>query len=292
MGMQLTRGAHALKVWLSVRYFGLQAFRDAIGRGMELARQAERRISASPVLELMSPASLGIVCFRRTIPGADEATVERVNRTIARELEIGRNAFVSSTRLHGRYALRICVLNHTSTADDVNGVLDWFEQADVTSPEQPEQPTYDRQPDIRAGWPGGLASSIEQLSRFGLFRQVDPRRLEAVAVNATPRTIPAGQAVVQQWESGDDFFLIDRGTVEVLVNGERVRTLAGGDYFGELAALDWGASFHYPRLASVVASEETVVLALPPSTLAELMRDNEDVAAQIRQTVSERLAKS
>ncbi|HUE77340.1 MAG TPA: aminotransferase class V-fold PLP-dependent enzyme, partial [Longimicrobiales bacterium] len=62
-GPQLTRSARALKIWLSVRYFGLDRFRAAIGKGMELADRAERWIRESGAFEVLSPATLGVVCF-------------------------------------------------------------------------------------------------------------------------------------------------------------------------------------------------------------------------------------
>src|SRR5215467_11635840 len=76
-GLQLSRGFHALKVWMSVQAFGLAAFRAAIVRNMELAAYAEELVQAHATLTLMAPASLGIVCFRREWPGCDEAEAER-----------------------------------------------------------------------------------------------------------------------------------------------------------------------------------------------------------------------
>src|SRR4029077_9529783 len=79
-GMQLTRMARAVKVWTSVQYFGVDAFRQAVDSAIDLAKHAEERIAASPVLELLSPASLGILCFRRTFDGvADDGLIERMN---------------------------------------------------------------------------------------------------------------------------------------------------------------------------------------------------------------------
>src|SRR5215831_5979582 len=65
MGLQLSRGSHALKVWMSVQAFGLAAFRTAIDRNMKLATYAEELVHAHDTLTLMAPASLGIVCLDR-----------------------------------------------------------------------------------------------------------------------------------------------------------------------------------------------------------------------------------
>jgi glutamate/tyrosine decarboxylase-like PLP-dependent enzyme len=63
-GEQLTRYSRAIKVWISVRYFGTDAIRDAIDRGVELARRLEQRVRETPPLEVVSPAQFGVVCFR------------------------------------------------------------------------------------------------------------------------------------------------------------------------------------------------------------------------------------
>src|SRR5436190_11018117 len=69
LGIQLTRTSRALKVWLSVCAFGVEAFRATIDRCLDLADEGRRRIEASPTLELAAPPSLSVVCFRRRFDG-------------------------------------------------------------------------------------------------------------------------------------------------------------------------------------------------------------------------------
>ena len=64
-GLQLTRASRAIKVWLAIETFGLDAFRATIDRAIDQALAAQARIEADPRLELVTPASLGIVTFRR-----------------------------------------------------------------------------------------------------------------------------------------------------------------------------------------------------------------------------------
>jgi aromatic-L-amino-acid/L-tryptophan decarboxylase len=156
LSVQLSRTSRALKVWLSLQYFGVEAFRAAIDRAIDLALFAQARIEASPRLELLSPAKLGVVCFRRRPEGMDEDHLERLNQRLAEGLAASGQGLVSSTRLRGRFALRMCVLNHTSGTQDVERVLDWFEQAFV-SPAAAEPPApppaYDRDPPVAESWP-------------------------------------------------------------------------------------------------------------------------------------------
>ena len=124
-GLQLTRSFRALKVWMSVQTFGLRAFREAIGAALEATKEAERYVVRSEALELMSSASLGVVCFRFRPEAAegDEAATEEVNAAIQEEIVRSGFAMMSSTRLGGRYALRLCVMNLRTTLDDVLATL-------------------------------------------------------------------------------------------------------------------------------------------------------------------------
>ena len=128
--LQLSRSFRALKVWMSVQTFGLAAFRRAVSQGMELAARAEAYVRASPILAIANPASLGIVCFRIKPPDADldEAALEKINRNVLARVFWEDPAFVSSTSLRGTFSLRLCILNHTTTWDDVHQTLEAIER--------------------------------------------------------------------------------------------------------------------------------------------------------------------
>ena len=129
-GIQFSRSFRALKVWMSVQTFGMAAFRRAMSKGMELADQAEEYVSASPVLEIMSSASLGVVCFRVNPEDNDlgEETLEQINRTVLARLFWEDPSFVSSTSLKGTFSLRICILNYTTAWEDVRDTLQAVEK--------------------------------------------------------------------------------------------------------------------------------------------------------------------
>ena len=129
-GLQHSRLFRALKIWMSVQTFGMAAFRRAVSQGMELAGRAEEYINASPVLEGMARASLGIVCFRinPTDGGLDERTLDAINRNVLSRVFWEDRAFMSSTLIAGRFALRMCILNHTTTWNDVRETLETAER--------------------------------------------------------------------------------------------------------------------------------------------------------------------
>ncbi len=134
-GMQLTRSFRALKVWMSVRSFGLDAFREAVGIGITLGAWAEARIRRSELLEVVTPAELGVVTWRArgaearsgdATPGAaspDEEARAALHGRIQAELTKGGTAFLSSTRLGGSHLLRLCLMNPAATEDDVEAVI-------------------------------------------------------------------------------------------------------------------------------------------------------------------------
>ena len=129
-GLQLSRSFRALKVWMSIQTFGMAAFRRAVAKGFELAERAEEYVHSSEVLQIANPASLGVVCFRVNPLGAelDDEHLEKLNDSVqARVIETG-TAMMSSTRLKGLYSLRLCILNHHTTWEDVRGTLEAIER--------------------------------------------------------------------------------------------------------------------------------------------------------------------
>ena len=129
-GLQLSRSVRALKVWVSIQTFGMAAFRSAVAKGMELAARAGSYVQGSANLEIVNPASLGIVCFRvnPADTSLDEDALDRINRTVLSRVFWDERSFISSTLLHGTFALRLCILNHTTTWNDVRETLDAVEQ--------------------------------------------------------------------------------------------------------------------------------------------------------------------
>lgn len=116
-GIQLTRSFRALKVWLSLQTFGLDAFRAAIDHGFELAEFAERELRERSGWQVLSPAQMGIVCFRYTGREVSHSAI------VDAMLQDGY-AFLTSTKLRGIPALRLCTINPRTTFDDIRGTID------------------------------------------------------------------------------------------------------------------------------------------------------------------------
>ncbi len=133
-GPQMTRSAKALKLWMSLKAFGVAAFRAAIRRGMATARFAEQVIQATDRMEICTPAQLGVVTFRYQ-PNAngpannkdqhDQALLaEGANRAIVLRGLTDGFATVTSTVLDGRSVLRLCTINPRTTEDDIRATIE------------------------------------------------------------------------------------------------------------------------------------------------------------------------
>jgi aromatic-L-amino-acid/L-tryptophan decarboxylase len=123
-GVQLTRGFRALKLWMSLKAFGVEAFREAVELGIENAVVAERLLRASPVWEIITPAKLGIVTFRFVALGKSEAELSQLNADIANEMILSGYAMLSPTVLRGKTVLRMCTINPRTTHDDIKTTIE------------------------------------------------------------------------------------------------------------------------------------------------------------------------
>ena len=116
-GPALGRRFRALKLWAVLRCLGRAGLQDRIRRAIALAELFEGWVREEPGWELCAPRPFSVVCFRRDAPDeANEALLERVNRS--------GEAYISHTRLNGRYVLRLAVGHERTTEDDVRAAWD------------------------------------------------------------------------------------------------------------------------------------------------------------------------
>ena len=116
--MELSRRFRALKVWLSLRYHGLEAFRQAIAADLRHAQMLAELVQSTTELELLAPVELSAVCFRHR--GGDNSFNEKVLKRVIRR---GR-VYISNAVIRGHFAQRACFVNHRTTDADVRAVVD------------------------------------------------------------------------------------------------------------------------------------------------------------------------
>ena len=282
-GLQLSRGFRALKVWVTVQTFGLAAIRACIQRNLELAEYAEGLIRSHPGLTLMAPATLGIVCFRRDWPGCDEAETERRGTALAAALEREGTALVSTTRLAGRHAIRLCILNPTSTEQHVRRVIEHF----ASAPAPPAGPRGAADADSRADVLADHGN--DALRAVPLLAGVPGSTIQAVRARGVCLDVAAGEEITRRWDSDRFFYIVLSGRYDVFIDSRLIRTMGPGDHFGELAARDWGGGYGYARTATVRCAEPGRLLKLASGDLQWLIDTEPTVKAKIAATLAERL---
>jgi glutamate/tyrosine decarboxylase-like PLP-dependent enzyme len=122
--LELSRRFRALKLWLSLRYHGFAAFREAIARDLAHARRLAAAIGTEPKLELMSRRELSAVCFRHKGTGAPaEDELNRFNQTLLKRVVQRGRVYLSNATLRGKFCLRACVVNHRTKDSDIDSVV-------------------------------------------------------------------------------------------------------------------------------------------------------------------------
>jgi aromatic-L-amino-acid decarboxylase len=111
-GPALGRRFRALKLWAVIRCYGREGLRRLIREHVRLAQLFASWVEAEPGWEICAPHPFSVVCFRRE--GSDEANEVLLDRANA-----SGEVFLSHTKLHGRYVLRLAIGNARSTEADV-----------------------------------------------------------------------------------------------------------------------------------------------------------------------------
>ena len=110
---QLGRRFRALKIWIQLRWFGLEGLRRRIARHLELAEAFASWVDADPDWERLAPVPFSTVCFRWNPTGRwlDEAELDVRNAAIMDAVNRTGEVFLSHTRLAGRFTIRLAIGN-------------------------------------------------------------------------------------------------------------------------------------------------------------------------------------
>ncbi|MDQ2966487.1 MAG: pyridoxal-dependent decarboxylase, partial [Chloroflexota bacterium] len=109
---QLGRRFRALKLWIQLRWFGLEGLRRRIERHIALALTFAAWVDAEPGWERLAPVPFSTVCFRyRPASGANNKTVDELNAALMDAVNRTGEVFLSHTRLAGRFAIRVAIGN-------------------------------------------------------------------------------------------------------------------------------------------------------------------------------------
>ena len=106
-GIQLGRRFRALKLWFVIRYFGSEGLIARLREHCRLAQLFASWVEASPDFELMAPVPFALVCFRACPNGVEDP--DELNETIMNGINASGEAYLSHTKLNGKFTLRLSV---------------------------------------------------------------------------------------------------------------------------------------------------------------------------------------
>lgn len=121
------------------------------------------------------------------------------------------------------------------------------------------------------------------IREFPAFSQLTAKDLAAVADSMELRRFDAGQDIIRQGDLGTEFFVIAKGDVEILVDGNRVNTLHAGDYFGEVALIK-----DQPRNATVRALTPTSCFVLDKDEFQSIINASASFEDEVRRALFDR----
>ncbi|WP_420811624.1 pyridoxal phosphate-dependent decarboxylase family protein [Nocardia mangyaensis] len=113
-GIKQTREFRALKLWLSLKVFGADAFRSAVAAGMQMAEDVGRFIDRRPGLEVVTPPELAVLTFRCTTAGSSSRqplVAGRIVDQVCTELRDDGFALVAPTTVDQQRVFRLCTIN-------------------------------------------------------------------------------------------------------------------------------------------------------------------------------------
>src|SRR6185503_12526585 len=140
-GPELSRRFRALKIWLTLRYYGVRRIAGAITEDIALAAYLAEQVEQATDFELLAAPQLSIVCFRyvpehlQRSPEAGESTAElnaeldELNTNIMNAVQRGGRAYLSSANIAGKFALRACITNFRTTRKDLDETLGIIREA-------------------------------------------------------------------------------------------------------------------------------------------------------------------
>jgi CRP/FNR family transcriptional regulator, cyclic AMP receptor protein len=132
-----------------------------------------------------------------------------------------------------------------------------------------------------------MAAPQELIKQVPLFSGLDKRELQGLSSSMKERIFNEGDTIAVEGQTGVGFFIIDEGEAAISVQGEELKTLGHGDYFGEVALIDDGA-----RTATITAKTPLKCYGITSWEFKPLVEQNADLAWKMLQTMAKMLRAS
>lgn len=110
-GVALGRRFRALKLWMVIRAFGVAGIVDRLRAHMAMASEFAMRVESDTDWVIAAPPMFSVVCFRYAPGALDPAEADAINQRILDRVNASGRVYMSHTKLHGRFVLRLAIGN-------------------------------------------------------------------------------------------------------------------------------------------------------------------------------------
>lgn len=122
--LELSKEFRALKIWFTMKYFGVDQLTDFVRKDVEQTGYLARSLKEIEHLEVEEEHPLSILCFRYANPSMSEEENEQTNVEVVRTIESDGWIFITGTKLRGSTYLRVYYGNPERTDQDVDKMVD------------------------------------------------------------------------------------------------------------------------------------------------------------------------
>ena len=123
-GVELSRRFRALKVWLTLGYYGARRMAEAVSADISLAAYLGELVTKADDFELLAPVELSICCFRYVPKNTHERDLNQLNEQIMATVQKGGHAYLSNAMVNRKFALRACITNFRTTKADIEQTIE------------------------------------------------------------------------------------------------------------------------------------------------------------------------
>jgi CRP/FNR family transcriptional regulator, cyclic AMP receptor protein len=127
-------------------------------------------------------------------------------------------------------------------------------------------------------------TKADALARCPFFAGLSRRDLLELAKVSEDMEVEEGKVLTREGQSGSEFFVVVDGEVSVTKNGQEIRTLGPGDFFGEIALLE-----DTPRTATVVAKTPLRFFVLTRRSFRSLLAHQPELEQKVLAALEERV---
>jgi CRP/FNR family transcriptional regulator, cyclic AMP receptor protein len=130
-------------------------------------------------------------------------------------------------------------------------------------------------------------TKVQALKSVPLFEGLSRKELVQLERVCEDLQVEPGKVLCQEGQTGQEFFVIVDGTVQVIRKGRRVATLSGGDFVGEIALVT-----ELPRTATVTAETPVRLFVLTRREFHAVLDQNPKVERKVLRALARRLAET